>query len=186
MDPSALLRVHTWQHPAAWAAALDRGYLTGSHGHRDDPDDDLFDAPYEWIRDEMAKVVPDFSGDLPVWAWPKTQNPRRNPYHRRRVRITALVPRARALPSDYELWHLPLNRGNVPLTRAEDDAWDLPHGHPDVRTTWHRVLEIVGHEGAERDFIGSPSIIQLCVDRIRLDEIVSVRHPDGRTGQGRR
>lgn len=176
MDPDAPLRVHTWQDVAGWEAARMRGHLTGSHGHPlvDDP---AWDRAYEWMRGAMAERIPGFSGDLPVWCWMKRQNPRRAYWIRDRVRITAIVPRRRVLLSDYELWHLPLNNGAICLTREEDDAWPHPHGDPIVMETWHHVLEIVERPGASWDWMGQPSIIQACVDRIGLDEIVSVRPP---------
>lgn len=175
MRPDEIVRVYTWQDLEGWRAAERRGHLTGSHGHSDG--DDSWDRPYEWMRRAMAERIPDFSGDLPVWAWFKRQNPRRSPRLRERVRIIADVPRRRILPSDYDLWHLPLNDGPICLTPEEDDAWPHEHGHPAIEETWHHVFEIVEGPGRTRDWLGRPDYIQACVDRIRMDEIVSVRMP---------
>jgi len=180
MGPDEPLRVHTYQHVDAWSAAVERGFLTGDHGHVDDFLGDWGKVPYEWMRSQMAERMPDFSGDLPVWAWLKRHNPRSTDWIRDSVRITAIVPRRRVLLSDYDLWHLPLNNGAICLTREEDAAWSHPHGDPIMKTTWHHCLEIRDMPWHDRDWIAPPTLVQACVDRIRLDEVVSVRMPGRR------
>jgi len=175
MDPEELVRVYTWQHVDGWEASKERGHLTGSHGRPHE--EDLWDGPYEWMRSAMAERIPGFSGDLPVWTWLKRENPRRAHWIRDRVRIIADVPRGRMLLSDYELWHLPLNRGAICLTPEEDEAYPHDTAGDAIMDTWHHVLDIVGGPHRTRDWLGVPDTIQACVDRIGIDEIVSVRMP---------
>lgn len=176
MDPRTLVRVYTWQHPKGWEAALERGHLTGSHGSDEAYDGDMV-KPYEWMRDQMAQRIEDFSGDLPVWAHLKNQNPRRIETIRNRVRIIAMIPRGRMLLSDLQTWDLPVNDGPICMDEAEYDAFPEDR---DVRETWDRVFEIVDRPWHDGNWIKAPTDIQACIDRIALDEIVSVRHPDPR------
>jgi hypothetical protein len=180
MGPDEPVRLYSYQHPDAWAAARDREWLTGDHGHVDDFLGDWGKVPYEWMRSQMAERIPGFSGELPVWAWLKRHNPRSTKWIRRNVRITAIVPRRRILLSDYDSWHLPLNDGAILLTREEDEAWEHHDDPVEVQATWHRCLEIRDMPWHSYDWAAPPSLIQACVDRIRLDEIVGVRMPGRR------
>jgi hypothetical protein len=185
MPPEETVRIHTYQDAAAWDAAQGRGYLTGEETPRDDLWESVWERPYEWMRSMMKQRIGQFSGDLPVWAFLERQNPRSQRWIRGKVRITALVPRGRILLSDYDAWHLPLSRSPVTL-RGEE--WDRLHadGDPDETTmmaTWPLVLEIVRPEGFDWRWIGDVDRLQACVDRITLDEIVSVVHiPSGTRG----
>lgn len=178
MHPNDMVRVYTYQHPDAWTAALRTGYLTGE-GAPVDPDwDDIVGTAYGWMRRAMSERIPSHTGDLPVWCWLKRTNPRRHRWTKGRVRITALVPRGRMLLSDYEAWHLPLNRGAITLSEDDERQWDPHHGTPKVQETWHRVLDIVDRPADVAAWLGQPAVVQACVDRIRLSEITSVRHPE--------
>lgn len=195
MDPDQKVRVYTRQDPLAVEEARIRGYFTGSHGHRVDGDD-FFDYPYEWMRQQMEKRIPNFSGDLPVWAWLKKQNERKwieswVPKERKVLpptpRIIALIPRKRILISCFELWHNHLNNWPVLYTEEEDQAfekkWPLnigvnvnPEYQREVEANWEEVFNITG---TRSPFLvenhGKVSVVQACVDRVYLDEVVSIR-----------
>lgn len=195
MDADQLVRVYTRQDIAAVEEAHERGYFTGSHGYRPD-DDDLFEYPYEWMRKQMAERIPNFSGDLPVWAWLKRQNERKwteswIPEERKVLpptpRVIALVPRKRILISCFELWHNHLNNWPVSKTLEEQEAFEekWPHNIPvgtnsdyqrDVEANWSEVFDISGSRSPLlREAHGQVSVIQACIDRIYLDEVVSIR-----------
>lgn len=195
MDPDQLVRVYTRQDPLAVAEAQERGFFTGSHGHRPD-DDDFFDYPYEWMRQQMAERIPHFSGDLPVWTWLKKQNERKwieswikeeRKNSPPTPRIIALVPRKRILISCFELWHQHLNNWPVSFTEADDEAFEKkwPHNiavntnpeyQSDVEANWTEVFNITGPRSAFlREIHGPVSVVQACVDRIYMNEVVSIR-----------
>ena len=184
-DADELIRVYSYQDPGAWQAAQQRGYLTGSHGH---PNDVSWDFPYEWMRQRMAERIPDFTGDLPVWAWPKRQNGKkrtRDPY----VRITALVPRRRILASCYDLWHHPLNNWFIALSDTEYEEYQKlypkylepgvdPVYQSHTERHWHLIFDLrQAREGYMLKNYGFLERVQLCVDRIYLNEIVALRLP---------
>lgn len=184
-DPEELIRIYTYQSPGAWVASQERGYLTGSHGH---DLDEFWDHSYEWMREAMAKRIPNFSGDLPVWAWPKRSSGKKthkDPY----TRITALVPRKRILASCYDLWHMHLNGGFISTSDAEEKDYDArwpkriqPGTDPihDVwmRKNWDLVFDIrEARQGYMLENYGFLERIQLCVDRIYVNEVVEIKPP---------
>ena len=184
-DPEELIRVYSYQNPEAWEEAQNRGYLTGSHGH---PNDVSWDEPYAWMQTQMSKRITDFSGDLPVWAWLKRENGKKrinDPY----VRITALVPRKRMLASCYDLWHHPLNNWFICTSEEEYEEYEtlypkyLGHGEDadhqiHVERHWEKVFDL--REARQGYFLknyGVLATIQLCVDRIYVNEVVDVKEP---------
>lgn len=176
--PESLVRLYTYQHPGAWKAAQERGYLTGA-GVPPDGLDESFAAPYEWMRSEMAKRVEDFSGDLPIWAYIKRQTDRGKGWRDECDRIIALVPRKRILLSDFDLWHYPLNNWRVTFSEAEFDEDEQGDHSP----TWHHIFDMRDRVGEARRWIGQVNVVQACVDRIYLNEVVSFR-PAKRTPKG--
>lgn len=176
MCPDQPVRVYTYQHPGAWAAALARGYLTGEGI----PDREIwteYDEPYAWMRGQMSERLPAHSGDLPVWCWLKRRNPRNAAWIGGKVRITALVPRGRMLISDHTLWEGILNGCPIMLDEREWDDWQAA---PEDRrvpasATWDEVFTITDRTGVDLQWIRNAEALQACVDRIMLAEVVDVR-----------
>jgi hypothetical protein len=191
-DPSELIRIYSYQDVKAWEAAQERGYLTGNHDYCADS---FYEYPYEWMRRQMNERIENFSGDLPMWAWLKRKNGKKQPKDPH-VRITALVPRSRILASCYDLWHHPLNNAFVSLSDAEYSAYDsqypvvIERGTDPVYQThterhWETVFDIkYARSGYMLETYGFLDRIQLCVDRIYLREVHSVRMPDIRPPAG--
>lgn len=181
--PDQLIRIYTKQHHQAWEVAQSIGYFTGSHGI-DDFDEEsgidfTFHKQYDWMKNEMAKVIPDFSGDRPMWAYLK--RPPHKGFHKLRpdqIQFTALIPRKRILFSDYETWHMALNNSVMVDTEEEDDEWWNSDPRPDPSYTWHRCLDICqDYKGKKHEWYCPSDYIQACIDRIYLDEIVSIKYP---------
>lgn len=173
-NPEDLIRVYSRQHIDAYNTAQLVGHFSGDHKFQDG--DGWWEKQYNWMRDEMSKAIPDFTGELPIWAYPK------RPLHKgwwklrpEMIQITAMVPRKRILFSDYELWHLPLNDNPICDTEQEFDEWyDSDKKNPEL--TWHKCLNICRNDKFN-GWIGVSDRIQACVDRIYISEIVEVKYP---------
>lgn len=197
MHPDALVRVWTYQGDDAWNIAQARGYFSGSSHHIEN-EDHFAPAPYAWMREQMKKRLPDYSGDYPVWAWMKRLSAKKWPQKymgtQERHRITALIPRKRILISNYETWHSVLNNGLLCDTEAEYDAFEAEWGfHPStqsaeysrayaaaVEPSWEKIFSFCSPSDQTKDMIywnGSAKkyILQACVDRIYLNEITNYR-----------
>lgn len=179
--PDDLIRIYTRQHKDAWAKAQERGFFTGDHGILDyDSEtgiDFTFHKPYDWMKNEMAKVIPNFSGERPMWGYLK--RPLHKGWWKLRpdmIQFTALVPRKRILFSDYELWHHPLNNWGIHDTEEEDDAWWEMKPRPDPSNTWYKCLDITQEQNYKNNYWGYTDLIQACIDRIYLGEIVSIKY----------
>jgi len=186
LPPDAPVRVHTLQTEAGIAVARKRGYFSGDAASIET---DWFLPAYDWMRERMAERIPDFSGDLPVWAWAKRRIGRRKrdpDSGERRTRITALIPRRRILFSCFHDWHDCLN--GMPITQDEDEwlAYEKVfaiHDRGDahrtfVQSTWHRIFDIHHpRDAVTSEWRGSNRhvTVQLCLDRLRLDEVVATR-----------
>ncbi|MCK9529518.1 MAG: DUF3841 domain-containing protein [Gammaproteobacteria bacterium] len=180
-SPNQLIRVYSRQHKDAWSKAQDIGYFTGDHGILDIDEetgiDFTYHKPYDWMKDQMAKVIPDFSGERPVWAYLK--RPLHKGWWKLRpdfIQFTALVPRKRILFSDYELWHHPLNNWPIFETEQEDDEWWDKKPRPDPSYTWHKCLDISQEQNYKNSYCGYTDLIQGCIDRLYVDEIVSIKY----------
>ena len=182
--PDQLIRLYTKQHKTAWQNAQTLGYFSGDHGVFDIDDDTGVDytyhKPYDWMRDQMAKLIPDFSGERPVWAYPKRPVTHKG-WHKLKddmILFTALVPRKRILFSDYEPWHMALNDWLMCDTEQEDDEWYAMNPRPDPSYSWVKCLDICQDEKAKKyEYYAPTDLTQSCVDRIYLNEIVSVKYP---------
>lgn len=173
-DPESLIRVYSRQHIDSLSVANKVGYFTGEHKFQDG--DGWWESQYNWMRNQMSYHIPNFSGDLPIWAY--ISRPLHKGWWKLRpemIQITALIPRKRILLSDYELWHLPLNNGPICETEQEYDEWyDNKKENPE--TTWYKCLNVL-RDDKTKNWLGISDRIQACIDRIYISEIVNVKYP---------
>ncbi|MDG5497723.1 DUF3841 domain-containing protein [Niveispirillum sp. BGYR6] len=165
------VRVYSYQDEAVLERLKTQGFINGNHPHG------FMTGPYRWMRNQMAERLPDFSGDLPIWAWLR----RWDRYKIKRnteklVRITATVPVQRVLLSNFDSWHIVLNLGYMAETEAEDDAFDAAQHAPAdkirlCQESWKRVFD------PDLRYCDSRSW-QVCVDRIYAHEVVDLRQHD--------
>lgn len=183
------VRIWSFQSTEAWKTAKERGYFAGDERFIDEDDFDWL-TPYRWMRDQMAERLPEFSGDYPVWAYLARPNLRQwRRFEKPTVKIVAEVPRARMLISDYDSWHCVLNSSPFTMTEEEDDWFDhlmetnIEAFLEEARKTWVRIFEL-GDVRTTPEIANwitrEVSCLQACVDRIHLDEIVSVKEVHGR------
>lgn len=168
------MRIYTHQGQEAYENFQKKGYFSGDLDYITQECD--WPKAYYWMKTKMAERIPEFSGDYPIWAWPKraSTKPVSKPRSEdEKYRIIALVPTSRILASDYTTWHCPLN--NSPITRTERDFEEFSG---DVEKTWDRVFDFTpATNDDERSWmgLGKKLQIQLCVDRIHASEIISLK-----------
>lgn len=190
LPPDALIRIYTLQDKDGIEAAQERGFFKGEPGAIEEQ---WFLPAYRWMQAQMAARLPDFSGDLPVWAWAKRPIVRRkrNPDQREtRTRITALVPRRRILFSCFHDWHSCLNNSPVIQSNAEWDAYERAYplhnmsaaqkrDHQTyIKSTWDKVFDLHNpREQEASEWRGANQTVtpQLCIDRLYLDEVIATR-----------
>ena len=130
-----------------------------------------FLASYEWMAEQMRKhlrvlVPPDA---LPLWAWYQWEGERRRkpdlrsrghlPKGERGVRIEFEINDNLVLLSDFNLWHYVLNYWYLPVSVADDEAFEAKLAErclsfyktkpvPDpvfdrvIRESWERIFDI--------------------------------------------
>jgi hypothetical protein len=72
-----------------------------------------FHAAYDWVRWQMVRSIPGYTGRYPMWVW--TRNSRSRLINQLRVArrqqrgdvlLTMLIPREQILVTDFNAWHL--------------------------------------------------------------------------------
>lgn len=191
----SLVRLYSYQGQTAWDRAEKLGYWTGSE-HIWDDDENGWGPAYDWMRRQMSERVPNYSGDYPMWGWPKrpSTKPKPRPYTAlmESIRLTVLVPRSRIVFSDYDAWHSVLNHNLNCRTEAEwdthcelfPDHWSMRDADyaarymASIEPSWQGCLDFVPtNNPVELGWAGSPKYfrMQACVDRFQWSEIVGVR-----------
>jgi hypothetical protein len=122
-------------------------------------EEDTFYIAYDWMRQQMAKRIPDYQGNWPWWAWHTwyTQNdkPCHSPDLRRErfnynlgedwVRLHLEIPDEKVLLSCFDGWRSVLNHWFLCHTEEEDDAleaeWNsIRHGNPKISLVELRAM----------------------------------------------
>jgi hypothetical protein len=161
--PHTIVRVYTFQSAHAMMELSRRGFL--SQPKLPDYDEIRHWGPaYSYMRNRLAQSVPDPTGDYPVWGWLKRPSNRKVDVPV--SRITALVPRARILLSDYHDWHHCLNGWPILDSDEEYDSYYAGHLSVDAEETWSKIFQLTKRRHT----------VQVCVDRIYPNEIVQVRN----------
>ncbi|MCT4664928.1 MAG: DUF3841 domain-containing protein [Flavobacteriales bacterium] len=166
-----------------------------------------FDEPYTWMRNQMVQRVgaPKKEGAVPIWAWYHYDNAKKTKPDLRHtglvekgkkgIRVGFLKNREEVLLSDFELWHIPLNNGNIAGSEEEDNAfeefakkfeyvlWDMKTYPKELKTavekTWERIFDMdFDNEYATRPF--EKKSIQATFWSLSLAEIVEVKEFVGR------
>ena len=178
------MRLYSVQALPAWEAAKARGYLTGNHGHQNFDDWPGFARAYQYMCDHMAKTLPHYSGDFPVWAWtvdPRTRGPIEiNTYGDAEgyVLLTLEVPDDRFVLSSLDGYHAILNGWYLSRTKAEDEAMHADGRTPsaeDIEASWARIFDLHPTSDDEIAWRGAydEADIQACIDRVYLHEVIS-------------
>lgn len=161
-------------------------YVDPNH---EDFDRDWIEA-YDWMREQMARRLPEYHGHYPWWAYDykldlRVQAPQYGPYGTRYVRMELAVPKDRVLLSAYWAWHFVLNVWYLPQSDGDDyeresNAWDAElerNGYTDYVAlpepwatrkieSWNRIFDV--------EALRADNTIQANFERLNLEDVVRV------------
>lgn len=140
------MRLWTIQPRDFWKRSVDAGVLRAD-GRRLTFRED-FRHQYRWMRGEMRRRIPGYSGGFPLWAWGQKPDMRSTLYGtggERVYRIEFEAPDESVLVSDFDLWQdfCLLNRY-------------LPGRGEDEETFWKELVERTGRDFLRIDDDGFP------------------------------
>lgn len=114
-----IVKYYTIQSLEAWNEAQKVGYLVGKEKHIEE----YFIMPYKWLMEQMLKVLPEYNGEYPVWVWPdKDSLYLPDIFDGEYVILEVELPEDRVMITNYDAWHIPLNRGY--FTRDDGEELD--------------------------------------------------------------
>ncbi|MCD5407731.1 DUF3841 domain-containing protein, partial [Candidatus Bipolaricaulota bacterium] len=120
-----------------------------------------FRHAYDWMRTQMERRIPGYGGHYPWWGWhsprPDLRRSGHLPQGTRGVRLELELDPAEMLLSDFDAWHVVLNRGYLALSEDEEEAWyrrfaaavpdrrawPLPEPwRSDILSSWERIFDL--------------------------------------------
>jgi len=141
-----VITLWTIQPSFVWHALQEKGTLLVDSSHPDFLNNfqDLHES-YDWLRKQMARRIPGYTGNYPWWAYEHFLDLRFYRWHHpsgseRMVRLGLEIPCEQVLLSGYESWHCVLNRSYLPRSvvweeyEQEWDAWNDEASKYGVRT----------------------------------------------------
>jgi len=148
-----------------------------------------FRHAYDWMRAQMMRCIPNYSGHYPWWGWhtprPDLRQSGHLPHGTQGVRLELEINPIEVLLSDFDAWHSVLNRGYLALNEEEDEAWyrrfeaavsgrwtwpPLEPWYSDILTSWERVFDLEALAASEYWQPG-PHYIQATFETLRLTNV---------------
>ena len=177
------MRVWTFQNVQCIERLKRNGVLYG-----DDPstftdiDKELFQEPYFYMKKQMKQRIKNFSGNFPIWAYPRRPNIKkhcckiRNSQFEQKL-IIAEVPVKRILASDFDFWNNVINDFFISLDEQEFKYYE---NNPSMyKETWNRIFDLKTYKGKQAHWVGhGKRIIQLCIDGLFFNEIIKINGLD--------
>ena len=188
LDPNYPVDIWTVQENCSWfTEQFVDGYFTASWNHKESFQNNFegFPHAYNWLRKELSNRIEGYSGDAPIWAWLVKPNIRE--YMRRLwveqkpdwILVHARVPLKRMLLSCYDMWHSPLNNAPIIPIKEWDDNELFYNNQENIEATWHRVFDF-NYTPWMVEEAGCSRRVQVCADRIYLNEVQSIKRIVGR------
>lgn len=159
--------------------------------------DSIWEDPYRWMMEQMARRVPGYQGRHPWWAWhtyiidcarPDLRSLRhwcRGPS----VMLTLDVPDQEVLLSNFDAWHAVLNGTPITDTEAAYDAlvqaiWErrkkgLPMEEEierHLRQSWEHIFDL---DGLKEHWMWPTFSVQACFETLRLTDVKRVQFFEG-------
>ncbi len=121
-------------------------------------------SSYCWMATAMRERIgrPAMRGQMPVWlwcAWRGSSRPKPDlravghlPRGALGVRIELEIDDARALRSDFELWHYVLNGWYLPSSLQDELEFDAAPVTRRIKPSWQRIFDL---EGRDRRYVAA-------------------------------
>lgn len=148
-----------------------------------------FHYAYDWMRDQMQRRIPGYGGHYPWWGWHSPHPDLRQSGHLPRgtqgVRLELVLEPSQVLLSDFDAWHVVLNRGYLALSEDEDEAWyqrfeaAIPNRwtwpppepwHSNILTSWERIFGLETLAASDY-WEAEPRHIQATFEVLRLADV---------------
>ncbi len=148
-----------------------------------------FRDAYDWLTGQMQQRISGYGGGYPWWGWysprPDLRGSGHLPRDTRGVLLELELDPAQVLPSDFDAWHIVLNRGYLALTEAEDEAWDERFRtavsdsrvwpppepwHSEIRASWERIFDLEALAASEYWGAGA-RYVQATFETLRLADV---------------
>jgi hypothetical protein len=179
------LRVWTIQPLETWERLQTRGRLYAD-GWRIPLE---FRPASRWMHRQMQAHVPGFGGRYPWWGWARPKPDLRHaghlPHGASGVRLGLELPDEEVLLSDFDAWHVVLNRGYLALSEADFDdfyrrfemavsdprAWPpLEPWHTAIVSSWERIFDLDAL-ASDPDWCGPAIHVQATFECLRLRDV---------------
>ena len=146
-------------------------------------DDDYIFAPefnshaYQWLSNRMKDLIgmPPPGVHFPVWAWYQWEGVRKRPDMRTHrhwsnkgtpiVLITFQIPDDKVLLSDFDMWHVILNDGYLPLDERDDKD---EYTENEKLNSWDNIFRY----DIETDFWDAPKSTQATMWEIKKEWVI--------------
>lgn len=148
-----------------------------------------FRDAYDWMRAQMQRRISGYGGHYPWWGWhsprPDLRQSGHLPRSTRGVRLELELDPAQMLLSDFDAWHIVLNRGYLALSEDEDEAWyqrfeaAVPDWrnwpppepwHSDILISWERIFDLKTLATSDA-WKSEPRHIQATFEVLRLADV---------------
>lgn len=162
--------------------------LWNQEGSFENENDEIGAKAYMWLREQLPKRIENYSDFAPIWAHVYPINVRQRmkglwkDNKSKWIIIKADVDPKRCLISCYSRWHNCLNNSPViEYVEYEDgtDSFDRYEG--DIRNSWHNIFDVDSQEEwVKKEHGFDAKKLQVCIDRLYSQEILSVHRIVGR------
>ncbi|MCM3781369.1 DUF3841 domain-containing protein [Neobacillus mesonae] len=163
--------IWSMQRLEVWEIAQKAGYLEGSREHA------MFPEHYKWMMKQMSKRLPNYSGEYPIWLWPKKPDMRSTGHFNsgtKCVRLTLDLVDNDVLLSDFDRWHVVLNNGFCSDNEQEDEDFDNGKLSITLEESWERIFDFDRY--VDTEWLGNGEWVQGTTGRIYLDKVKKVEH----------
>lgn len=140
-------------------------------------------SQYDWLRGQMARRIPGYSGDYPWWSWGTSKPDLRDrsrhhsPAGCALVRLTLDVPTTEILAFDFGAWHFPISGQFLSTSEAEEENWAiLPEAERTraaLEQSWERLFD--PDLPRDPDWLGPLTKIQVVFETLRLADVARVK-----------
>lgn len=175
-------RVRLWMIADAdlWPLLQDAGELRVDPARLSFPE---WRSQYDWLRGQMARRIPGYSGDYPWWSWatPKPDLRDRSRHYSPAgcalVRLTLDLPTAEILAFDFDAWHFPINAQLLSISETEEENWnalpEVERTRAALEASWERLFD--PDLPRNPDWLGPLTKIQVVFETLRLADVARVK-----------